>query len=272
MSEQKTQQKLQTFRGKIENVESKNTCSGLAMVVFKVNGYAFKAFGYQAQTVRQFDGQHAKITAKHNTYMGKDEYAVVTISGEIDGHPVAASDASRSVPASSVPQQRLKHSDRHQWHLPSYGSNVKAREVGVWLNQFFDNLTEAEWRQWKEYPNSIWPIHDTDRQAEREHREKFPRQFKEDFERRYGRQFPGTDEDILCSYSGGGMPQDLDSVKERFCTRLDEVHEDLRRKSAVPTEERDETQGPYAPQAESIQVDSTRNPLDSSYPRREIEV
>ena len=39
MNEQNTQQKSQTFRGTIENVQSKNTRSGLAMVIFKMNGY-----------------------------------------------------------------------------------------------------------------------------------------------------------------------------------------------------------------------------------------
>ena len=233
MSEQKTHQKLQTFRGKIENVESKNTRSGLAMVVFKVNGYAFKAFGSQAEAVRQFDGQHAEITAKHNTYLGKDEYAFVTISGEIDGHPVAASDTSRSIPASSAPQQRLKHSDRPQWNLRSYGSDVKAREVGIWLNQFFDDLTETEWEQWKKYPNSQWPIHDSDRQAERDYNEKCVRQFKEDFERRNGEPYPGKDVDILCCCGSRRMPQDFDSVKARFYTRLDEVRGDLKRKASL---------------------------------------
>ncbi len=95
MSEQRTQQKLQTFRGTIENVQSKDTRSGLAMVVFEVNGYAFKAFGSQAAAVQQLSGQYAEITAKHNTFMGKDEYAVVTIAGEVNGHPVTASDTRR---------------------------------------------------------------------------------------------------------------------------------------------------------------------------------
>jgi hypothetical protein len=235
MSEQKTQQKLQTFRGKIENVESKNTRSGLAMVVFKVNGYPSKAFGNQAEAVQQLEGHHAEITARHNTYKGKDEYAVVTIAGEIGGRQVAVTDTSRPVPASSVPQQKLKHSDRQQWNLRSYGSDVKAREVGIWLNQFFDDLTETEWEQWKQYPNSHWPIHDSDRQAERDHNEKSVRQFKEGFECRNGKPYPGKDVDILCSCARRAMPQDLESVKARFYTRLDEVRGDLKRK-ASPTD------------------------------------
>ncbi len=64
MNEQSTQQKSQTFRGTIENAHSKDTRTGLAMVVFKVNGYAFKAFGDQAAAVQQLEGQHAEITAK----------------------------------------------------------------------------------------------------------------------------------------------------------------------------------------------------------------
>jgi hypothetical protein len=65
MNGQKTQQKSQTFRGTIENVQSKDTRSGLAMVVFKVNGYGFKAFGDQAAAVQQLDGQHAEIKAQY---------------------------------------------------------------------------------------------------------------------------------------------------------------------------------------------------------------
>jgi hypothetical protein len=105
MMEQDRQQKLQTFRGTIANVQSKDTRSGLAMVVFEVNGYAFKAFGSQAAAVQQLSGQYAEITAKHNTFRGKDEYAVVTIAGEVGGRPVIASDTSKRLLTSSAPQQ-----------------------------------------------------------------------------------------------------------------------------------------------------------------------
>ena len=79
MSKKRRKQKLLTFRGTIENVKPKNTRSGLSMVVFAVNSYPFKAFGSQAETVKHLDGHYAEITATHNTFKGKDEYAVASI-------------------------------------------------------------------------------------------------------------------------------------------------------------------------------------------------
>ena len=261
MPHQKTQQKLQTFRGKIENVQSKNTRSGLAMVVFTVDGYAFKAFGDQAKAAQQLNDHHADITAKHNTYMGKDEYAVVTIAGEVGGHPVTTSDTSRSVLPSSAPQQKLKNTGRHQWNLRAYGSNVKAREVGFWLNRFFDDLTEAEWQEWKKHPNSNWPIHDADRVADQLRREQCIRQFKENYERDYGKPFPGSDVDILClCYPGRPMPQDLESVKARFYKRLEEVHDSLRRKASTSTQTSAEPESTFKPNEDSAQISSVTKP------------
>jgi hypothetical protein len=213
MSENKTQQRAQSFRGTIENVQSKNTRSGLAMVVFTVNGYAFKAFGAQAEAAQQLEGEHIEITAKHNTFRGKDEYAVVTIAGEIDGQRVKASDTRRSTQV-PVPQQHLKHADRPHWHLPSYGRNLKAREVGAWLNEFFDSLSDDEWRQWQ------MPMY-----------------------KRIGT-FPATEEEVETRRTWRGtsaspprLPQDLDSVKARFNSRLDLVREDLRHQAAAESSE-----------------------------------
>jgi hypothetical protein len=153
MSEQKAQQNAQTFRGKIENVHSKNTRSGLAMVVFTVNGYAFKAFGVQAEAVQQLDGQNAEIMAKHNTFKGKDEYAVVTIAGEVWGKQVTASDTSRSAPGSHFNQLALNHPGRH----PGDPRDLIQR----WIMRFIDELTPEEWRVWSTDArfkrDRIWP-------------------------------------------------------------------------------------------------------------------
>jgi len=188
------------------------------------------------------------------------EYAVVTIAGEVGGHPVTTSDTSRSVLASSAPQQKLKHTGRQQWNLRAYGSNVKAREVGFWLNQFFDDLTEAEWQEWKKHPNYNWPIHDADRIRRQAHREKFLRQFKEDYERDHGKPCPRSDTDILCSCSGGGTPQDLESVKARFYRRLEEVHESLRRKESTSTQTSAEPGSTLKPNEDSAQISSLTEP------------
>jgi hypothetical protein len=86
------EEKKQTFRGAIQNVKNVNTRSGRKMITFEMTGYPFKAFGEQAEAIEKVEGQHVEITAKHNTFHGKDEYAVVTIAGEVDGQRVKASD------------------------------------------------------------------------------------------------------------------------------------------------------------------------------------
>ena len=210
------EQKTQTFRGAIQNVKNVETRSGRKMITFEMTGYFFKAFGEQADAIEQVEGQHVEITAKHNTFHGKDEYAVVSIAGEIDGQRIKASDTRESALASSsktqvpAPQQNLKHGDRYHWRLSSYGSNLKAREVGAWLNSFFDSLTDEEWCQWQ-----------------------MPK-FK-----RFGT-FPATDEEAETqrtwrdtSQSPPRLPQDLESVKARFNARLDLVREDLKHKTTA---------------------------------------
>ena len=203
------EQKAQTFRGAIQNVKNVNTRSGRKMITFEMTGYPFKAFGEQAEAVGQLEGEHVEITARHNTFHGKDEYAVVTIAGEIDGQRVKASDTRRSTQV-PVPQQHLKHADRPHWHLPSYGRNLKAREVGAWLNEFFDSLSDDEWRQWQ------MPMY-----------------------KRIGT-FPATEEEVETrrtwrdtSARPPRLPQDLDSVKARFNSRLDLVREDLKHKTTA---------------------------------------
>ncbi len=210
------EQKTQTFRGAIQNVKNVNTRSGRKMITFEISGYPFKAFGEQAAAVEQLESEHAEVTAKHNTFQGRDEYAVVTIAGDTSGQRVEATDIPRFAPASSsqtpisVAQQNLKHTGRNHWRLSSYGGNLKAREVGAWLNGFFDSLTYEEWRQWQ-----------------------MPK-FK-----RFGT-FPVTDEEVETqrnwkdtSQSPPRFPQDFESVKARFNARLDLVREDLKHKATA---------------------------------------
>jgi hypothetical protein len=214
------EQKTQTFRGAIQNVKNVNTRSGRKMITFEMTGCPFKAFGEQAEAVEQLEGEHVEITAKHNTFHGKDEYAVVTIAGGIDGQRVTGSDTHGSALASSsqtqvpAPQQNLKPGDRDHWRLPSYGNNVKARKVGVWLKEFFDSLTDDEWRKWQ------MPMYE-----------------------RFGT-FPATEEEVETrrtwrdtSASPPRLPQDLDSVKARFNSRLDLVREDLRHQATAESSE-----------------------------------
>jgi len=233
------EQKTQTFRGTVENVKNVNTRSGRKMITFKMAAYPFKAFGEQADAIKQIEGQHVEITAKHNTFHGKDEYAVVTIANEIDGQRVKASDTRRpTLPPSQqaqvpAPQQSLKHGERPHWRLPSYGSNRKAREVGAWLNEFFDSLTEEEWRQWKTHWDNHWPHTDVENDKIAEFNEKI-RVAKEknhgpfNVERtdELGNLWRERNSVVPC---GGG----LESVKARFNPRLDLVREDLRRKATA---------------------------------------
>jgi len=197
MSEQEAQQNAQTFRGKIENVHSKNTRSGLAMVVFTVNGYAFKAFGVQAEAVRQLEGQNAEIMAKHNTFQGKDEYAVVTIAGEVGGQRVSASNTCGLAPTSPDKPLSLKHPGRHPGN-PKY---ITQR----WIMRFIDELTPEEWRVWS-----------TDAR------------FKRD------RIWPGYPDETPASRSASGsmVPSEekarLPEIKLRFESRLNEVRTAMR--------------------------------------------
>jgi len=213
------EQKTQTFRGAIQNVKNVNTRSGRKMITFEMTGCLFKAFGEQAEAVEQLEGEHVEITAKHNTFHGKDEYAVVTIAGQIDGQRVKALDTRGSALASSsqtevpAPQRNLKHGDRDHWRLSSY-SNRKAREVGAWLNEFFDSLTEEEWRQWQmpKYERSgTFPITEEEAETQRTWRD---------------------------TPTAPPRPaQDLESVKTRFNARRDLVREDLRHQAAAESSE-----------------------------------
>lgn len=209
-------QKTQTFRGAIQTVKNVNTRSGRKMITFGVGAYPFKAFGEQAEAVERLEGEHVEITAKHNTFHGKDEYAVVTIASEIDGQRVNASGIPRSTPALSsqapvpVPPQNLKHAGRSHWDLRSYGSNLQARKVGAWLNEFFDSLTEEEWRQWQmpKYQRSgTFPITEEEAETQRTWRD--------------------------TSTPPPRPAQDLEGVKTRFNARLDLVREDLGHKATA---------------------------------------
>jgi hypothetical protein len=195
------EQKTQTFRGTVENVKNVNTRSGRKMITFEMTGYPFKAFGEQAEAIEQVEGQHVEITAKHNTFRGKDEYAVVTI---------IANETPSSKGTVTGAHQNLRHNDRPNCVLSRYGSDLKARGVGAWLNDFFDGLTDEEWRQWQ-----------------------IPKY------KRFGI-FPATDEEAETrrtwrdtSTSPPRPPQDLESVKTRFNARLDLVREDLRLKATA---------------------------------------
>jgi hypothetical protein len=241
------EQKTQTFRGTVENVKNVNTRSGRKMITFEMAGYPFKAFGEQADAIEQVEGQHVEITAKHNTFHGKDEYAVVTIAGEIEGQRVKASDTRRSVLASSsqsqvpAPQQNLKHGDRDHCRLSSYGRDLKAREVGAWLNEFIDSLTENEWRQWKTHWDNRWPHTNVENDKIAEIDEKI----KVAEEKNHGPYNVESMDKLLNLWNernnvvvhGGG----LESVKARFNARLDLVGEDLRRKVTAQVSKADFT-------------------------------
>lgn len=238
MSEQQTQ----TFRGVIEKVRNVNTRTGRKMITFEVGEYSFKAFGEHAAAAEQLERKHVEIVAKHNTFKGKHEYAVVMIADEMGGQWVKATDTRRSAPVSSSqtpvasPQQNLKRAGRHHWNLQGYGKNWKAREVGAWLNEFFDSLTEDEWREWKTFRDNHWPH----TYAEDEKIAQIDEKIKLNNEKNRGGPYNFELENELVELwnerngvvaSGGGLS--LESVKSRFNARLDLVHENLRRQTKV---------------------------------------
>jgi hypothetical protein len=229
------EQKTQTFRGTVESVKNVNTRSGRKMITFEIASYPFKAFGEQAGAIEQIEGQHVEITAKHNTFHGKDEYAVVTIAGEVHGQRVAATDTSRSLIASSAaPQRVLNHPDRPHWNSDSCRSNAKAYEVCVWLNRFIGSLTEDEWRQWQTYWDNRWPRTD----AENDEIARIDEEIKLTKEKESG---PFNSSlhmqmgELWHKRNSVGKNDDrnLERVKARFNARLDIVREDLRRKTTA---------------------------------------
>jgi hypothetical protein len=156
-------------------------------------------------------------------------YVVVSISGEIGGRPVIVDAERRCLLPLPVPRQVLKHSGRHQWNLSAYRSDNKGMEVAIWLNKFFDDMTDAEWEEWETYSDSLSPIHEEDRRAERLQKEQALQKYKEDWERRRGEPCSLSDVDILCNIPKYEMPRDIESIKARFEKRLGEIREHLNR-------------------------------------------
>jgi hypothetical protein len=96
-------------------------------------------------------------------------------------------------------------------NLRSHGNNVQARKVGEWWNAFFDSLSDEEWRQWQapKYERSgTFPITEEEAEIQRTWRD--------------------------TSKNPPAIPQDLQSVKARFNTRLDMVREELKRRGSPP--------------------------------------
>jgi len=147
------EQKTQTFRGTVENVKNVNTRSGRKMITFSVGGYPFKAFGEQAEAVEQLEAEHVEITAKHNTFHGRDEYAVVSIAGEMGDEQIKTTCTGRTTPTSPSNPLNLKNPGRHAGNP----KNIIQR----WILRFIDELSPEEWSAWSNDPRFIkdkhWP-------------------------------------------------------------------------------------------------------------------
>ncbi len=201
-------QETQTFRGEIKNVKNVSTRSGRKMITFEVDGYHFKAFGDQADAVERLQSAHAEIAAKHNTFHGKDEYAVVTVAGEVGGHRIQASDTRGPAIASSRSALTLKNPGRHN-------GNPKDL-IQRWIMPFIDELTPEEWRVWStdnRFKNDrVWP--------------RYPEESREHHVASYTMT---ADEEV----------KRLPDVKARFENRLNEVRMALREEKCP-----DQTQPP----------------------------
>jgi hypothetical protein len=149
----------EVITGIVSELKVINTRTGTNMVTFVLGGKRCKAFGDMAATLQTSNDEQVEITARRGTYLGKPEYAVVSVKATVEGRNVSVSDIHT---VATLPKQDLKHVNRYRWNLQSYGSDAKARAVGMWLNEFFDSLTEEEWFQWQTYRDSRWPKTDAE--------------------------------------------------------------------------------------------------------------
>ena len=153
----------------------------------------------------------------------------MSVKATVEGHEVSVSD----ICPVAVPQQDLKHVDRYRWNLKSYGSNVKARAAGAWLNEFFDSLSEDEWRQWQLKRDSNWPrteaenaeiarINEDIRLVQEKDRGPFNNELKNEI-----LELSNKRSRVVAT----GGEQSLESVKNRFHARLEMVREDMKRRA-----------------------------------------
>ncbi len=75
----KTEQKTETFSGKLEPVNTVNTRSGMPMVTFELAGNRFKAFADVARMLQASENREVEVTAKKGSYKGETEFAVVSV-------------------------------------------------------------------------------------------------------------------------------------------------------------------------------------------------
>ncbi len=229
----------ETISGIVSDLKVIPTRTGKNMVTFVLGGKSFKAFGDIAAVLQALNAKQVEITAKCGTYRGKPEYAVVSLKGTVDGRDVSVSDG-RTI--SAPQQQNLKHNDRHRWNLQSY-TNPQNREVGVWLNAFFDSLTEEEWLQWRTHRDSFWPKTDTENEKIKQIDEEI--ECAEEINRAEQKQHLPYNSQLASQIlelwskrnrvvAGGGS---LESVQARFNPRLQIVREELKRKAAAPPAE-----------------------------------
>jgi hypothetical protein len=190
------QNKPTTIRGFLTNIRSVPTQTGTAFVVCKIGEHKCKLFGNLAKLILanqyEHEGQETEADGHWDVKRG-NEFVIDSFKTQpVQAGPKPVSDT-------------RPPSTRYQWNLRSYGSNVDARRVGEWLNEFFDSLTEEEWHQWQmpKYKHSgLFPASEEELQVCRTWRD--------------------------CNTSPPAMPQDLESVKTRFNARLGVIRDDLR--------------------------------------------
>lgn len=192
-----------TIRGVLMDIRSIPTQTGKPFVVCMVGEHKCKLFGDVATLILANQDQHAGQETEAYGHWDVKRGNEFVIDG-FHTQPVQPSQAVFRKPASDT----RPASTRLHWDLKRCGSDEKARRVGEWLNEFFDLLTDEEWRQWQ-----------------------MPKY------KRLG-VFPAGEEEVEVrrawkdtNQSPPDLPQDLESVKVRFNARLDVIREDLRRRT-----------------------------------------
>ncbi len=194
------QNKPATIRGVLTDIRSVPTQTGTVFVVCKVGGHKSKLFGDVAKLILanqdQYEGQETEAYGRWDVKRG-NEFAIDNFHMQ----PVQPSPVVLPTPA----REARQGSTRLHWDTKRSGSDEKARRVSEWLNEFFDALTDEEWRQWQ-----------------------MPKY------KRLG-VFPASEEEVEVrrtwkdtNQSPPAIPQDLESVKVRFNARLEMIREDLR--------------------------------------------
>jgi hypothetical protein len=126
------------------------TRTGKSMVMFTVDRRNVKAFGDNAAALQSLNGEQVTLEVKRGSYMGKEEYAVISVAGRSASTNATPNDVASNAPTYRNPLS-LKHRERETGR--DYRNGVQAT-----VARFIDELTPEEWAEWKRLRSYWFPI------------------------------------------------------------------------------------------------------------------